>query len=353
MSVLQTFMRRLEATYSDQQWSRVREREAERMGIEAPEWAALRSMNIDLVSVREAHRSVTKRTVVRRADRHGEWVLGSAQPGRLRSQPQSFRVDDRIEPAWEHATLRHRLAALVNTTREGAVSAPVPAIARFLRDFARAQPFSGQNENVSLVVASAILRLNALPALHVRHLVHDREFELALIADDGLAMEQFLEAALWAEALSFSEWMSPPPSQSRWTLADDHDAASASRSSVDLQAIADEMTPLLPPARRLVHETFAARLRAAGDAVHRGHCISPHHSIVELRWEQGHFEGVLVIALAGRGMTGAASAHLSIEHPDVVRPGVTPAVLLPLDESAPDRGARIAVWLSNALIACR
>jgi hypothetical protein len=356
MTVLQAFLRRLEGTFSDSQ-RRVREREAERLEIDATAWASLCSMNLDLLVVREAHRSASTLASVRRADREGEWELVSAQPGKLRSHPQSFRVGAHVEPAWDHATLRHRVAELVNTTRDAAGADPVRAIARFIRSFVRAQPFLAQNERVALIVASAVLRSLGLPAMAARETERVPEFRAALIAADESVMERFLEAALWSEALALAEWLFLTPLNPRWTLADEHAALASARVPMDLASAMDQLVGIVEPLldasqapRRNVHTTFGERARAATDAAYRGHPICPQHSILETRWPlpDGR-DAVLVIALAGRGIAGASSVHLSIEHPRVVAAGIAPALLLPLDETPTNRGERLATWAPSAL----
>ncbi|MGE0551753.1 MAG: hypothetical protein AB7O24_28120 [Kofleriaceae bacterium] len=311
-------------------------------------------MSLDLRMVREVHRCVSKLASVRRADREGEWDLVSAQPGKLRSHAQSFRVGAHVEPAWDHATLRRRVAELINTTR--AVEDGVRAVACFIRSFVRAQPFLGHNERVALITASVFLCSVGLPALSIRY-VDDPEFGPALIAADDTSMKRVVERWLWTEALALAEWL-PVSTSSRSTLADEHRALADCRVPIDLAPLASELTELIEPllanvgnARHLVHVEFADRLRAATDASYRGHPICAQHPIVETRWSMtGDREAILVIALAGRGIAGAASAHLSIEQPGVVASNV-PAVLLPMDEAASNRAERLALWVPLATAA--
>lgn len=314
-------------------------------------------MNVDLIMVREAHRSASTLASVRRADREGEWDLVSAQPGRLRSHSQSFRVGAHIEPAWDHATLRHRVAELVNATRDAMATDPVRAISRFLHRFVRAQPFLGQNERVALIAASAILRANGLPAFVARATARDPEFGRTLAATDD-AMERLVERLLWDEALALAEWVPLVPAGSPWTLADEHAALTSARTSIALGPIMDEIVEIVTPllgtlkadaASHVTHATWAARMRVAIDAAYRGHPICPHHDIIEVRWSiPGERDAVVVVALAGRGIARAASVHLSIEHPHVVAVGA-PGLLLPIYETSSDRVERLASWLPFAI----
>ena len=352
MMVLRSFLQRLESGFSDEQRVRVRGREAERLELESSHWSALRAMNVDLLMVREAHRSVSRLSSVRRADREGEWDLVSAQPGKLRSHAQSFRMGTHVEAAWDHATLRHRVAELVNDTRREAATDPVSAVARFIHAFVRAQPFLGQNERVVVVVASVLLRSLGLPALS-RATERLPEFTTALVAEANNDLIRFVEATLWTEALALVEWL-PAGASPRQTLADEHAALVSARVPIEIAPLADLIAtgfePLLgPPRSQIEHETFADRARAARDAAFRSHPICPQHSIVEARWSvNDERDAVLVVGLAGRGFAGATSAHFSVEHPRVVATAA-PAILLPLHESADHRAGRLSSWTTKTV----
>jgi hypothetical protein len=357
MSTLIAFMRGIEGTYTDPQWSRVRVREAERLGIEAADWSAVRAMNFDLVMVREANRAASTRESVRRANRDGVWKLVSAQPGKLRSQPQSFRAGTLVESAWDHRSLRQRVATLVNETRDAAPRAPARTIATFIRAFVRAQPFLGENEHTALIVASALCRSLGLPGLYAQEIRGAPEFVSALIADDAAVMERVVDAALWREALALAEWIAPAPTHARWTLADEHAVLNALRTPTDLCGLAEQAVKALEPllhsptgARHVEHVHFIDRARATTDATYRGRSICPQTSIFESRWSlPGERDAVLITALAGRGISRAASIHLSIEHPQVVNTQTAPALLFPFDEASAERAARLATWLPTAL----
>jgi len=369
MRALQAFLRQLEGALPPAHAARILEREAEQLGITRAEWSSLRAMKIDLVMVREAHRFASTRASVRRAGRDGEWALASAQAGKLRSQPQSFRVGDRIEPAWDHATLKQRLAELVNATRDATASTPIAAITTLVRGFVRAQPFLGENERTALIVASLLLRSVGLPALSVLRLEHDRSFLAALIANDDAAMLHALTDAVWSEALGHIEALAIDTTTAR-TLAAEHAALAAARelvrpiTDVELASHADIVASTieaylatrfaLGPSRRLTHTTFAARAQAASVAVYRQHIISAQHTLIEVRWSlDPQLEVVLVIAHAGRGIAGALSAHLALEHPTVPTARRAPALLLIPDEPAAELASRLEAWVGPALDVAR
>lgn len=366
MSSLASFLTRFQSGLPPEQQSHVREREADRLAMAAPDWSSLCAMPIDLVMVREAHRYVSKKASVRRADREGEWTVASSQAGKLRSQPQSFRVGDHVEPAWDHGSLKRRLADLVNTTRDAAVTDPLAAAASLVRGFARAQPFLGENERVALVVASLLLRSATLPALHAEAVESAPAFARALVAPDDEPMVRLLAEAVWQEALELVESIAVTPSR-RWTLAAEHAALNAARARassmtdahlVELcevveQALAPQLQALFGSAEAThcaVHASFSARASAAIRAVYRGRQICAQRSIVEMRWSFGALDAVLVVALAGRGISGAASAHVAFELPSL--PANTrraPGLLLLPDEAHGDLERRLTGWLPSAI----
>ena len=350
VSVLQGFMRQLEAALSPLQAAYVREREAAALGITRDDWATLREMPIDLVMVREAHRLVSgTKANVRRADRHGAWSLVSAKPGQLRSHPQSMRVGDHVEPAWNHETLKRRLAELVSATR----AAPTLAtIAAFIRDVVRAQPFPGDNEPLALVVASLLLCSAGFPPLAIASLEHTPTFHAALIATEVEPMVSLLTDAVWTAALELAEVL-PLCAPGAVTLAAEHAALAAVRSRWDhgdCHAMANLVARALGDCTIVAHETFAARARATTDASHRGRAICAQRTIIELRQSVDRdLVLIVVIAFAGRGTTGAISAHLSIELPAVPTPRRAPALLIVPEEPASETTARIGRWLPRAI----
>ncbi len=366
MTSLATFLATLQSGLSSEQQARIREREADRLAMGASDWSSLCAMRIDLVMVREAHRLTSKKASVRRADREGEWALAQSHAGKLRSQPQSFRIGDHVEPAWDQGNLKHRLAELVNATRDRAPITPLAAAASLIRGFVRAQPFLGENERVALVVASLMLRSASLPVLHAETLESAAAFAKAMIASDDEPMIRVLTEAAWQEALELVESIAVTPSP-RWTLAAEHaalDAARARASSISdtqldelcrvvEQVLVPQLQSRLGPlgtSHRAVHASFSARGSAAVHAAYRGRQICAQRAIVEMRWSLGALDAVLVVAIAGRGLTGAASAHVAFELPSL--PANTrhaPGLLLLPDEPPAELDRRLATWIPSAI----
>jgi len=377
--------RRVEAMLSPAQRALLRQREAEHLAIDAPSWTALRGVPFDLVLLRDAHRAIAARPTqrvdrrnggaqpVRRAGPDGRWAVSAPRVGKLRSQPQSFRVGDHVEPAWDHNTLTRRLAALLNATYAAVAGDPIGQIASFVWTLARAQPFVGSNERTALVLAARLLSATDLPVLHVAAVEQDPAFTSALIAPTPEPLAAFLTRVLWDEALALAEWLAiPAPSDAaRWTLTDEHAALGAARARVPsvepavLAALVDRAVAVITPfleeyagatvgaAVRTPLPTFADRLRVSVDSARRGRYLCPHLPLHDVRWSlhAGGLDAVLIAGTAGRGLAGASAIHFALEPPALPhhagRPA--PALLVIPDEATADQQRRLAAWTTFAV----
>jgi hypothetical protein len=366
---LRDYTRRVDAELALSQRVHAHAREAQQLGIAAEAWTALRAANLDLALMREAHRAVTgESTASRRADRDGVWTIAGARPGHLRSQPQTYRFGDRVEPAWDHVTLKQRLASAVRDARR--LELAVARAAATIHAITRAQPFLGDNERVAMVLAAQVLRADGLPAPRVGALERDEAFAAAVFAatdDDRSAIEAYLIRAMWDEALAFASWLAPaqPTTTARWTLRDEHEAAQALRQKArtfaasELDAILEDTTRAVRPALAAVLDLATAdptvihtsSLGAAVSALGRGQPLCPHAPMRELRWRvepSTELELVIVAGAPGRGLTGAVAVHVALELPGVPLRAPAPAALCVPDEPVIDRRARLEAWGPHA-----
>src|SRR5262245_43268259 len=144
------------------------ERDAARAGLDAQTWGAVREAELDLDLLRALHRAATAgHGVARRARSDGEWIVGPAAPGQLRTKPQAFRLRDHVEPAPPPGALKGSLARLLREAAADVASDPVACAARLAWSLSRAQPFIARNERVALMLASRCLRTAGLPGLPV------------------------------------------------------------------------------------------------------------------------------------------------------------------------------------------
>jgi hypothetical protein len=371
VEVLRTYLQRIDALLVPAHRAALRARAAERLGIASAAWEAIVGGNVDGALLRAIHRAVTaERATIRRATPEGSWTIAPARAGHLRSKPQSFRAGEHVEAAWEHATLKRAVAELIDATAAGFASAPVARAANLIWSLARAQPFAGDNERVAMVLASRLLHGIGLPTLAVGETMGDPAFEAAMCAASADDLERYLAAAIWDEALAFAEALSLSASTERWSLRDEHLALAEARrrahtiAPAELGAIASAAADLiaaragerlgiaLAPANRSAPSAFADRLRLAMEAGGRGHLVSPHSEISELRWSADAATGldlVVVIGAPGRGITGAASVHAALELRGVPTPWSAPAILFVPGEPPGDRNRRLAAWAPRAM----
>ncbi|MGE0867608.1 MAG: hypothetical protein AB7P03_03540 [Kofleriaceae bacterium] len=376
LTALTAFCRRVEADLTPAQRMLVRARQAERMSITAAEWTGILDHNVDVALLRQIHRAVTGALpMTRRADVTGTWGVVPSRPGHVRSQPQSFRAAGHVEPAWDHATLKRRLAGLMSAVVADAAALPATQSARVLWALTRAQPFAGDNLRVAIVVASRLLASAGLPSLCIAELECDPTFEAALIRATGDQCDELtavMTRAIWDESLATTEWLGAAPAseRDRWSLADEHRALEAARGRARsvppselehlMKHTADALVPVLESrlaaflvARAPVESTtFASRLRAAEAAAARGRRLCPHQTVYERSWPVGDGCGLqlaLVTGSAGRGVTGAAAMHVALELPGVPLPRRAPGMLIIPDESHEQWQQRLAAWIPDAV----
>lgn len=342
----------------------------ERAGVDVDRW---RGAALDLSLLKALHTaSVGDRENVRRVLVDGSSILAAAQPGHVRTKPQAFRVGDHVAPAWEQGRLKSGLVELCRDVAPLLAREPVPAAARLVWSLARAQPFTGLNERLALMLASWVMRSADLPSLNVEAIERDDRFAEALVAEERHALERYLADEVWDEALRLVEASAPAPPQlmQRWTLADEHAAATASRERAtklaehELAGFIDDAVEwierqvpsqfdlALAEARRTAIETYGARQSCVWQAATRGRHICPLEPIAVVRWalaSVASLEVILVVGAAGRGTTGAASAHIAIELAGQPVASLAPAMLLIADESREQRQVRAAAWLERAL----
>jgi hypothetical protein len=352
----------------------LRARAAERLGIARTTWEAILAGNLDGARLREIHRAVTgERSTIRYAQLDGGWAIAPARAGHLRSRPQSFRAGEHVEAAWDHTTLKRRLAELLNGTAAAFACAPVMCAAQLIWSLTRAQPFAGDNERVALIAVSRLLHGAGLPTLAVTEIMNDPAFEAAVsaaTADDREELECYLATAIWDEALALAEVLTLPASIERWSLRDEHLALDQARrrartiAQTEVEALASTAADAiaarvgvrlglaLGDAKRSAPSALADRLRLAMEAVGRGHPVCPHLEISEQRWSVDGPTGlalVVMIASPGRGITGAVSIQAALELRGVPTPWRSPALLFVPDEPPSERNRRLSAWIPRAM----
>jgi hypothetical protein len=347
----------------------------ERAGVDVDRW---RGSALDVALLKALHTAVVgDRESVRRVLADGSSILAVAQPGHVRTKPQAFRVGDYVVPAWEQGRLKSALVELCRDVTPLLAREPVHAAAWLVWSLARAQPFTGLNERLALTLASWVLRSADLPSLDVEKIERNPRFGDALIANDCRALERYLADEVWDEALRLVEASAPALSQptqptQRSTLSDEHAAATASRERAtklarhELTAFIDDAVGwierqvpsqfdlALVDRRRAPLATHAERQTCAWQAATRGRHICPHEWIEVARWSvasaaKAGLELLFVVGAAGRGTTGAASAHIALELGDQPVAGSAPAMLLVVGEGPEDRHVRTTSWLERAM----
>ncbi len=370
MSVLVGYNRTVVASLSDRQQQSAESREAERLGISRDAWREIRASTVSLELLRTIHVAGTGRpSNVRRADEDGTWTIVPPKPGRLRSRPQSFRIGDHVERAWDHNTLRKQLAELLRTAMHDVGDRPFDACARIAWNLLRAQPFLGLNERTALLFAARLLHGVGLPTLHVIDLERDDELAAAATMLDHTVLAEVLERAVWREALDFAEWLALPPQTARWSLRDEQEALANARgriATIDAHEIDDSAHYLAESVREALtarlampvepcvittSETEEERLTVALASARSGRFVCPRRPIVHLRWPVSSSHGLvarIVIGSAGRGLTGAVSMNLALDVGGVAA-RTAPAMLLVPGESTADRRQRMDAWVARAI----
>jgi hypothetical protein len=371
MKALRTFLARVEAAQSLAGHEPLLAREAIYVGVGREAWSTLRGATLGVPLLRELHRAISgAQTRVRRANRDGRWVLADARPGALRTKPQSFRSGDHVEPAWEPGALKAGLTRLLHEIGPTFADEPARQGATLLWALSRAQPFAGQNERLALAVVSWCLRRAGLPVLPVVDVERDAAFvgALAGASADRASLEHYLAVALWAEALRRAEWLAPVATDERWTLAGEHRAlvairagavtvprheveAFAVRASAEIQAaLTAQLAVGIEDAGWAWLTDPAQRRQLAWDSAARGRWLCPEDAMLLIGWRLGDtgLDARLVVGAAGRGTSGALSAHLGLGPP---APGAdaAPAFLLIPDETATDRDRRFQSWVELAV----
>ncbi len=367
LDALVAFQTALAATLSPRQLQLREEREAARLGVSVNEWRDIRATPVSVELLRLIHIAITGRaTGVRRANEHGEWEVVPPKPGHLRSRPQAFRIGEHVEAAWDHPTLRKRIAELL---RSNAIEAerPLYAVSRLIWSLLRAQPFLGSNERVALLLAARVLNAAGWPAPDIEAIEADDELAVAAAAPNHELLVVVLERAMAQEMLAFAEWLPLAREPGRWSLHDEQQAAAAARSRVTqvqtdmlvdaTNDIADLLEPMLAKhfalGPRIVTTLTSEpeRLEAAVTAARSGRYLCPQCPIVRCCWpvEAGHGLVVrLVAGAAGRALAGAAAIHLAIDITSVPASNA-PATLLVPNESSSARQERIQSWLRYAI----
>jgi hypothetical protein len=373
---LRGFLRRVEAERTPGERAQALAREAIFAGMDGERWAEARAATLDLALLRAVHRALPGAdSRVRRADRDGRWRLADARPGMLRTKPQSFRSGDHVEPAWEPGAIKAGLARLLHEVGPAFADDPVHHGAHLLWAITRAQPFAGHNVRLALTIVSLCLRRADLPALAVV----DAERDAALIAGlarataDRTPLERVLEHLIWREALAFAEWLAPVASDAaRWTLAGEAEALAATRARVvavseaTVERIAARAIEVVTPGLTMELGVDVAggvarwvgdpgeRLALAWTSAARGRWLCPHAPLRVATWSLGGtgVEAHLVIGGAGRGLSGAAVAHLALGSPAPGAPPA-PALLLIPDEADDEWQTRLAAWVAPALASVR
>lgn len=376
MRDLQAFVRRIEAGRSPAARALDDARDAARASLDLEVWRAARAAELDVALLRTLHRAASAHhEVARRARADGAWIVGPANPGRLRTKPQALRLRDHVEPAWAPGALKGGLVRLLRDAATAVAADPVAGIAQLVWALSRAQPFIAGNERIALIAASRCLRAEALPGLPVDDIERDPAFVDALVAataEECGPLARYLRDAIWDAALAWAEWLGPPPpvDPARWTLEAEHLALDAARRQVprvptseldELVAGASErlaraMTARLGaglgPAERSAPGDHAQRLAVAVASAQRGRRICPHEPIAVVRFAVDGAHGIevaLVGGAAGRGITGATAIHLAVAPRDAIGAGPAPGFLMIPGESGNARTARFDGWVDPAL----
>jgi len=369
LTALQAHRSQIVRTLDPAQQAAALRRDSERLGVEPHAWTALRRRNPDLVVFREIHEAISSMAKVRRADRDGQWTLANARPGHLRSQPQSFRAGDRVEPAWDHTTLARRVAEVIAMASVSSASDAVARAAELVWTLVRAQPFLGDNERAALALASMLLARFELPVLSLDVITSDSDFFDALAANTSEPLATYVRRSLWDEALELAEWLRAFPSgDDRWSLAAEHTTLAAMRErarDIDpeqlVQVVEHAVVQLTNgvasgdsgAVRWTPTATHAERLRVAIASARRGRHLCIHRAVheVRIRIDGTGLDAVVVAGSAGRGLTGAAGLHIAIEIADVppTTGRASPGLLLVPGESRAEQEARFAEWSPFAI----
>jgi hypothetical protein len=375
MKALRSFLARVDAAQRPAGRERALAREATYVGVDRETWSGLRGADLGLPLLRDLHRAISgSQPRVRRADRDGRWVLAEARPGWIRTKPQSFRSGDHVESAWEQGALKAGLGRLLHEVGPGLAEEPARHGAHLVWSLTRAQPFAGHNEQLALVALSWCLRRAGWPALPVVDVERDAGFvdALAVASADRGPLERYLASALWTEALRYVEWLGPVVTDEHWTLAGEHRMLAAIRADVlsvprpDVEAFAERASTEVAAA---LAAQLAIAIEGAGwawladpslcrqlawESAGRGRWLCPQQALLVVAWRLGDtgVDARLIVGAAGRGMSGALTAHLVIGPP---APGAdaAPAFLLIPDEAADERDRRFQVWAALAVDAAR
>ena len=368
MNALAAYHRATMTSLSGGQRALAEAREAERLGISLEAWRRIRTSVMSVELLRDIHVAATGRPAnVRRANEHGAWTVVPPKPGHLRSRPQSFRVGPHVEPAWDHNTLKMRVAELLRATT-GVTAAPFAGAAHLVWNLMRAQPFLGLNERTALLCTARLLNSVGLPLFSVAALEHDPEFAGAAIASEPKRLADVLERASWREALEFAEWLSLTPTTAWWSLHDEQTALALARENVQaiaasevedaLHQVAENLAVVVSSSLEMevsgctttLLEAYDARLKTAIATARGGRYVCPHRTMAVARCAlpSGGLGAQVVIGAAGRGLTGAVSMNLAVVLGDVALNSVESILLVP-NELPESRRARIAEWLSRAV----
>lgn len=339
---------------------------ATRVGLDLEAWSTLLAGNPDLALLRELHRLTCAGIArVRRADKTGAWTVANTRPGHLRSQAQSFRAGEHVEPAWDHNSLARHVTEQIAAAR--AVDDPIAASAQLVWSLSRAQPFLGRNETTALAFAARRIHDAKLPVPDLATIEHDPAFARALAAPSPAPLRALFARAVWDAALAFAEWLAPAHDETaRWTLADEHASCETARARVravadaELAAVVELAVTAMPAALvtrlavgaplRIPTATYGDRLRATVESARRGRHLCVHRPLHALRWPVASgLDAILVAGTAGRGLTGAAALHVALAIGDIATGHIAPGLLLLPDETTTERASRFATWLPEAV----
>jgi hypothetical protein len=375
MKALRSFLARVDAAQVPAGLERALAREATYVGVDRETWSGLRGADLGLPLLRDLHRAISgSQPRVRRADRDGRWVLADARPGWIRTKPQSFRSGDHVEPAWDQGALKAGLSRLLHEVGRGFAEEPARQGAYLVGSLSRAQPFAGHNERLALVALSWCLRRAGWPALPVVDVERDAGFleALAVAGAERGPLERYLVSALWTEALRYVEWLGPVVTDEHWTLAGEHRTLAALRTHVvtvprpQVEAFAErastDIAAALASQLAIAIEGLgwawvadpSQRRQLAWESAARGRWLPPQEAMLVLAWRlgDGGLDARLIVGAAGRGISGALTAHLVIGPP---APGAdaAPSFLLIPDEAADERDRRLQGWAALAVDTAR
>jgi hypothetical protein len=369
MTILAVYNKSIASSLTEGQQLLVEARAAARLGISLDAWRVIRSGTVSVELLREIHIAGTGRPAnVRRADENGIWMMVTPKPGRLRSRPQSLRIGDHVEAAWDHNTLRKRLAELLRVAAIEMDGSPFEIVARTTWSLLRAQPFLGLNERTALLVAARLLHAIGFPVLPVSALEHDKDFASAACASDHGLLAEVFERAVWGEALDFAEWLPLSRETPRWSLHDEQRALATAREraprvdAVVIDEVIDQLANKIPAqlATQLAMsvedcvlsrpDAYSERLSIAVTSARCGRFICPQQPISHLRWNVSStpLAAQVVIGSAGRGLTGAVSVHLALGIGEVLGRS-PPTILLVPGETSLERSQRIDSWIGRAV----